>query len=193
MQEEKELKGHIVRLINAIATSGMNLKELSRAANIPYPSLRDYAKGNKKPGLDAFASLIKACDISADWVLFGKKTENTIDPQGLGKILSLIEDKFIQGGYRDKPKGSELLLEATKVLESGANNQDIVNLSSMKKYKEQYLRDSFDKGMIAALMYNELGNINPEDESAISKAKSTIDLALNILKEAAIADKIKNN
>ena len=70
--DQKKQPTHPTRLAAAIRDSGMTFKSFSEASGIPYPSLRDYARGVKKPGLDAFAAIIRASGVSADWILTGK-------------------------------------------------------------------------------------------------------------------------
>lgn len=48
------------------------IKDFSEATGIPYPSLREYLAGKKKPGLDALASILASSGVSADWLLTGE-------------------------------------------------------------------------------------------------------------------------
>lgn len=60
------------RLKDAMALKWPTIKDFSEATGIPYPSLREYISGKKKPGLDALASICIASGVSADWLLTGE-------------------------------------------------------------------------------------------------------------------------
>lgn len=60
------------RLKEAMAVKFQTVKELSEATGIPYPSLREYLSGKKRPGFDALASFVKSTGVSADWLLTGE-------------------------------------------------------------------------------------------------------------------------
>lgn len=60
------------RLKEAMALKWPTIKDFSEATGIPYPSLREYISGKKKPGLDALASILAASGVSADWLLTGE-------------------------------------------------------------------------------------------------------------------------
>ncbi|EID4586480.1 helix-turn-helix transcriptional regulator [Salmonella enterica] len=60
------------RLKQAMNHKFMTIREFSEATNIPYPSLREYLSGKKRPGFDALASIVAATGVSADWLLTGE-------------------------------------------------------------------------------------------------------------------------
>lgn len=55
-----------------MATKWPTIKDFSEATGIPYPSLREYISGKKKPGMDALAAISSASGVSADWLLTGE-------------------------------------------------------------------------------------------------------------------------
>ena len=59
------------RLKEARAALGVTQKELCVQVEMPLPSLRDYELGNRIPGGDAIASLVRA-GINANWLLTGE-------------------------------------------------------------------------------------------------------------------------
>lgn len=63
------------RLKEAMNSKFMTIKEFSEATNIPYPSLREYLSGKKRPGFDALASIVVATGVSADWLLTGEGSQ----------------------------------------------------------------------------------------------------------------------
>lgn len=63
------------RLRLAIAATQLDLVSFARLSGIPYPSLRDYACGRRKPGLAATVALLRFTGISADWLLLGQGTK----------------------------------------------------------------------------------------------------------------------
>jgi hypothetical protein len=60
------------RLKKAMQGKFNTVKELSFSTGIPYPSLREYLSGKKRPGFDALASFVKATGVSGDWLLTGE-------------------------------------------------------------------------------------------------------------------------
>ncbi len=60
------------RLKEAMQLKFMTIKDFSEATGIPYPSLREYVSGKKRPGFDALASIVAATGVSADWLLTGE-------------------------------------------------------------------------------------------------------------------------
>jgi transcriptional regulator with XRE-family HTH domain len=60
------------RLRLTITASQLDLASFARMSGIPYPSLRDYAYGRRKPGLAATVALLRFTGISADWLLLGQ-------------------------------------------------------------------------------------------------------------------------
>ncbi len=74
------------RLKEAMGKRFHTVRQLSAATGIPYPSLRDYLSGKKRPGFDALASFVKSTGVSADWLLTG---EGEVDrPLVQGQALS---------------------------------------------------------------------------------------------------------
>ncbi|MDD5297543.1 MAG: helix-turn-helix transcriptional regulator [Rhodocyclaceae bacterium] len=85
------------RLKDAMAEKFHTVKELSVATGIPYPSLREYLSGKKRPGFDALASFVKATEISADWLLTGegekeRKPGYNQSPESAAVIRAAIEE-----------------------------------------------------------------------------------------------------
>jgi len=80
------------RLISSIKATGLTLKGFSDSSGIPYPSLKEYASGKRKPGMDALTSILKLSGVSADWLFLGKgdmyrgPTEEEIDPDLLMSV-----------------------------------------------------------------------------------------------------------
>lgn len=60
------------RIKEAMTLKCQSIKEFSELTGIPYPSLREYLAGKKKPGFDALASIVGATEVSADWLLTGE-------------------------------------------------------------------------------------------------------------------------
>lgn len=60
------------RLKEAMAAKWPTIKDFSEATGIPYPSLREYISGKKKPGMDALAAISSASGVSTDWLLTGE-------------------------------------------------------------------------------------------------------------------------
>jgi transcriptional regulator with XRE-family HTH domain len=76
----------------------MTIKEFSEATNIPYPSLREYLSGKKRPGFDALASIAIATGVSGDWLLTGEGSQfkgnipnSEPDDQLLTQIIEGVE------------------------------------------------------------------------------------------------------
>ncbi len=60
------------RLREVIAATQLDLVSFAEQSGIPYPSLRDYASGRRKPGLAATVAMLRFTGVSADWLLLGQ-------------------------------------------------------------------------------------------------------------------------
>lgn len=60
------------RIAAAIQGSKKSLRQFATVSGIPYQSLRAYAAGEKKPGLDALTAIVIGADVSPVWLLTGE-------------------------------------------------------------------------------------------------------------------------
>lgn len=89
------------RLKEAIKAAYPSTKAFSEATGIPYPSLRNYLTGEKKPGLDALASILASLNVSSDWLISGK---GAMFPQHAAENISpLIRREWINLASHDWP------------------------------------------------------------------------------------------
>lgn len=86
------------RLRQAMEGKFLKIKDLSEATGIPYPSLREYLAGKKRPGFDALAAIVGATGVSAGWLLTGegskfdpKQISPEIDAELLAQIIEGVE------------------------------------------------------------------------------------------------------
>jgi hypothetical protein len=84
------------RVVAAIESYKGTLRSFSRESDIPYGSLFAYASGEKKPGLDALAAIVKVSGVSPGWLFTGEgemhqhpETTRTLHIDG--KLLAGIE------------------------------------------------------------------------------------------------------
>jgi transcriptional regulator with XRE-family HTH domain len=193
MQEGDMQKERVDRLQDAIRSSGLSLRELSEQSGVPYASLRDYASGKKMPGMNAFASIVKACRVSADWVLFGKERDkhSRMDSSLLALILTLVDEKFKAANLG--MIGPELFSEHAEQLAKLAegNQPDLPErMKSLPTYKRvAALRDrtQTDKAIVAAMTYEQIRSSHMDNEAEIALARERavvfIDYAISLLRE----------
>ena len=86
------------RLKEAIALKFPSIRAFSEQTGIPYPSLRDYLSGKKRPGFDALTSIITATGVSADWLLTstGEKEINNNQAELDGELLVQVVEAVEQ-------------------------------------------------------------------------------------------------
>jgi hypothetical protein len=87
------------RVVAAISAYPGTLKDFSDKSGIPYPSLREYASGEKKPGLDALAAIVATADVSPAWLLSGEgemyqHRSTTKELRVDAKLLTLITSEL---------------------------------------------------------------------------------------------------
>ena len=88
------------RIRAAIDSKSLKLSEFSKQSGIPYPTLREYYNGLRKPGFEAVANLLSFTGVSGDWLLLGKGEMYTPasiidDREGLlGQIAQEVESAF---------------------------------------------------------------------------------------------------
>ena len=80
------------RIARAVKVTGLTVKEFARRAGIPYPSMRDYLGGKRKPGYDAIAAIASLSGLSADQIVLGQDRVDRPDPIIMGVILAGLED-----------------------------------------------------------------------------------------------------
>ncbi len=60
------------RLKNLINVLGLNLKEFSRKADIPYPSLQNYIYGTRQPTIENLQKICIHLNVNLNWLLTGE-------------------------------------------------------------------------------------------------------------------------
>lgn len=97
------------RIRLAVEKKFSNMKAFCEATGMPYPSLRNYVSGVKKPGTEALATISAATGFSIDWLVTGKEWEkdstklSTPDIVMLEQIIEGVEKYLDQRRRKLKP------------------------------------------------------------------------------------------
>lgn len=100
------------RLRQFVTLNGLNVREFSKAVDIPYRSVHEYLSDNRKPGADHLAQMA-SFGIDVEWLLLGKiKTALVFDFKDIGEFKPLT-------GYiaADKDLAHYLLMDAMKIID----------------------------------------------------------------------------
>lgn len=108
------------RVVAAIAAYKGSLTEFAAASGIPYPSMRWYASGKKKPGLEALAAIVQTSGVSPAWLLTGEgemyqHQAMTETVHADGKLLSRAATELELAWMRIHEQGKDVV---TAVLEA---------------------------------------------------------------------------
>ncbi len=104
------------RIRQAIENKFLNMRAFSEETGMPYPSLRNYVSGTKKPGTDALALISAATGYSIDWLVTGKERERdpgkfaTPDIVMLQQIIEGVEKYLDQRRRKLKPEKKAKLI-----------------------------------------------------------------------------------
>lgn len=140
------------RIKKAIDSKSLKLSEFSKQSGIPYPTLREYYNGLRKPGFEAISTLLRFTGISGDWLLLGRgemfiPRSLSNDREGLlGHIAQEVEYAFasIDGNQIAEPNSSD----------------DLQNDPDFKKS----MANVGKRTVIAATIYRATANIKDEEE-----------------------------
>jgi transcriptional regulator with XRE-family HTH domain len=155
------------RLRQTIIASQLDLASFARMSGIPFPSLRDYVYGRRKPGLAATVALLRFTGISADWLLLGQGAMyahplvSSDDNLLRGKVDRALlrqylanEENYLEFEQPDYPAYVHWSSFALRVLE----------LLSVWEHQAQYLQVLLDRGNPVALKL--LGLEEPQGQVA---------------------------
>jgi transcriptional regulator with XRE-family HTH domain len=138
------------RIKKTIDSKKVKLSEFSKQSGIPYPTLREYYNGLRKPGFEAIATLLSFTGVSGDWLLLGRgemfvPRSLSNDREGLlGKIAQEVEFAFAD-------------LDGKQLAEDEHNHHSD---PEFKKKMAQVGR----RTVIAATIYRDTANIKDEVE-----------------------------
>ena len=71
--KRKVLEGFQERLTQAVFNSGLSLSEIERRSGVSHSSLSAYMTRDYSPTAFSLASLCRVLNVSADYLLFGKR------------------------------------------------------------------------------------------------------------------------
>ena len=149
------------RVKKMILSKEMKLKQFSRESGMPYPSLRDYYSGLRKPGFDATAAMLRFTGVSADWLILGKgpmfpdleSLPANVNEALLSKIAQWVER------LQPEPRESGMVQE---------NDEGSYLYSKNQKAKQKRLRAIAKKTTMAAAVYNRVAHLRDPDQREAS-------------------------
>ncbi len=150
-KQAEELEPDKKRVREAILAKGLKVKQFSDLSGIPYPSLRDYYSGTRKPGFEALAAIIAHSGVAAEWLLMGTgpmfpgqyKEGAEIDENLLGRIAMLVKREYLQ------PNANQL-----EVAQQGESD----GLYGQAEISSD-LRHARELALVAANVYNRVANL----------------------------------
>lgn len=127
-KSSKPIEPWAARIVAAIEGRKSSLRQFAADSGIPYQSLRAYAAGEKKPGLDALTAIVIAAGVSPAWLLTGegemyqhRATTKAVHVDGM--LLSRA--------------ATELMLAWIRVKEQGINS-DTAAMEALSLSDQQY-------------------------------------------------------
>lgn len=144
------------RIKKTIDSKKLKLSEFSKQSGIPYPTLREYYNGLRKPGFEAISTLLNFTCVSGDWLLLGRgemfiPRSLSNDREGLlGQIAQEVELAFVSLDGKHAAENDAQLSEEDE--------------ARLKKVMAQVGK----RTVIAATIYRDTANIKDEAERKLA-------------------------
>ena len=127
------------RIREAMSLKCQSIRDFSEMTGIPYPSLREYLAGKKKPGFDALASIVTATGVSADWLLTGEgsktkgaQTAPELDVEMLSQTVEGVELLLKKMGKKLAPeKKARVIVMLYRSFAASQNQIDLATIREM--------------------------------------------------------------
>ncbi len=172
------------RIMAAIDGCGSSLRQFATDSGIPYQSLRAYAAGEKKPGLDAFTAIVIAADVSPAWLLMGEgeMRQHRATTKGIrvdGRILRRAIEELELASMRIKGQGKTAVTASLEALPLDERQYRALVAKEMEKNLaevEKSIERAGEMAVYAATLYNLFAGIKDAKERNLKMREQAYEL-----------------